>query len=254
MGAGHSHPLHHHGHSAVHHLAPEAKVLGAFLVVLAVALTPPDAAWAFALHAAVLLSLVAVARLPVRFVVTRVAVVLPFLTFAAFLPFIGEGERTEVLGMALSRDGLVSGGAIAARALLGVTASVVLAGTTSESRILVGLERLRVPRTLTMIATFMLRYLDVLANELSRMRTAMTARGYDPRWLWQAKPIATSAGALFVRGYERGERVHAAMLSRGFTGTMPAPSVPRASTGQWAAVAAVVAVSAAITTTAVVVA
>ncbi len=53
------------------------------------------------------------------------------------------------------------------------------------------------------------------------MRTAMVARAHDPRWLWQAKPIASSAGAMFVRSYERGERVHSAMLARGFTGSMP---------------------------------
>jgi cobalt/nickel transport system permease protein len=45
----------------------------------------------------------------------------------------------------------------------------------------------------------MVRYLEVLAGELGRMRTAMTARGYDPRWLWQVRPIASSAGALFIR-------------------------------------------------------
>ncbi|MDH4140914.1 MAG: energy-coupling factor transporter transmembrane protein EcfT, partial [Coriobacteriia bacterium] len=28
---------------------------------------------------------------------------------------------------------------------------------------------------------------------------------------------------LFIRSYERGERVYAAMLSRGFTGTLPSP-------------------------------
>ncbi|HRE03653.1 MAG TPA: CbiQ family ECF transporter T component, partial [Ilumatobacteraceae bacterium] len=42
-----------------------------------------------------------------------------------------------------------------------------------------------------------------------------------PRWLWQARPIAASLGTLFVRSYEHGERVHLAMLSRGFTGSMP---------------------------------
>jgi cobalt/nickel transport system permease protein len=71
------------------------------------------------------------------------------------------------------------------------------------------------------IVAFMIRYLDLLVAQLGRMRTAMVARAHDPRWLWQAKPIASSAGALFVRSYERGERVHQAMLARGYTGVMP---------------------------------
>jgi cobalt/nickel transport system permease protein len=66
------------------------------------------------------------------------------------------------------------------------------------------------------------------------MRTAMTARGYDPRWLSQARPIASSAGTLFVRSYERGERVYDAMLSRGYTGAMPAIDSRSTSAQDWA--------------------
>ena len=49
----------------------------------------------------------------------------------------------------------------------------------------------------------------------------MTARGYDPSWIAQIRPLATAAGALFIRSYERGERVHQAMLARGFVGEFP---------------------------------
>jgi cobalt/nickel transport system permease protein len=80
----------------------------------------------------------------------------------------------------------------------------------------------------------MIRYLEVIAGELARMRTAMTARGYEPRWLSQARPIASSAGTLFVRSYERGERVYDAMLSRGYTGTMPAIDSRSTSVRDWA--------------------
>jgi cobalt/nickel transport system permease protein len=62
----------------------------------------------------------------------------------------------------------------------------------------------------------------------------MVARGYDPRWLFQARPIASSAGTLFVRSYERGERVYDAMLSRGYTGEMPAIDSRTTSAGEWA--------------------
>ena len=71
------------------------------------------------------------------------------------------------------------------------------------------------------IISFMFRYLDLIIDELDRIRTAMVSRAHDPRWLWQARPLASAAGALFVRSYERGERVHVAMLARGFNGTMP---------------------------------
>jgi cobalt/nickel transport system permease protein len=67
----------------------------------------------------------------------------------------------------------------------------------------------------------MVRYLDVITEEMRRMKIARLSRGYDPRWIWQAKALASSMGALFIRAYERGERVHLAMVSRGYSGTMP---------------------------------
>jgi cobalt/nickel transport system permease protein len=67
----------------------------------------------------------------------------------------------------------------------------------------------------------MARYLDVIAAEAARMRVARLSRAHDPRWIWEARAVATSTGTLFVRSYERGERVHLAMLSRGYSGAMP---------------------------------
>ncbi len=99
------------------------------------------------------------------------------------------------------------------------------------------------PAVVTSIAAFMIRYLEVVAAELGRMRTAMTARGYDPRWLAQTRPLAASAGALFVRSYERGERVHAAMLARGFSGTMPDLDPTRSTRREWVTTCAIAAIS-----------
>ncbi|AXV09358.1 Transmembrane component NikQ of energizing module of nickel ECF transporter [Euzebya pacifica] len=247
MAAGHAHALYVHGHSPVHRLAPEVKVAAAFLFVIGVALTPNEGTWAFGVDLVALLVVVRLAELPLRFVASRAMVVLPFIVFAVFIPFIASGDRVEVLGVAVSAEGLAAARAIVAKSVIGASTTVVLAGTTETPAIMAGLARLRVPVVLTTIATFMIRYLEVLTGELGRMRTAMTARGYDPRWLWQVKPIASSAGALFVRSYERGERVHAAMLARGFTGEMPAPSLRHGDTRQWLAVLWLPAVSIAAT-------
>lgn len=254
MGAGHAHTLYRHGHSRVHGMAPEAKLAAAFVSVVAVATTPREAVWAFGLYALVLAVVVRAAELPARFVVRRLAVIVPFVAFAFLIPFIAGGEQVRVAGVELSREGLWGAWNVLAKAVLGASASIVVAGTTEEPRILTGLERLRVPRTLTLIAAFMLRYLTVIADELRRTRTAMQSRGYAPRWLWEAAPVASAAGVVFVRSYERGERVHAAMLSRGFTGTMPALDTRAASRGDWvrgalvATVAVATAVVAAVTT------
>ena len=206
----------------VHRLDPAAKVAATLAFVVAVVATPRGAWWAFLGDAAVLAVVVAAARLPAPWVLRRLRIELPFLAFAALLPVVGDADAATAT-------------TLVAKATLGVGAAVVLAGTTPVAELLVGLERLRVPRVLVAIAGFMVRYLDVVAGEASRMRIARLSRGADPRWLWQSRAIASTAGALFVRSYERGERVHLAMLSRGYAGTMPVLHDRAPARGDWLA-------------------
>ncbi len=233
MVAADAKALYVHGHSVVHRLAPEAKVAATFLFVLCAALTPRTAIWAFGVYGTLLAVVVMVARIPLRFLIARLVVVLPFVLFAFMVPIIGEGERVRVLGISLSAEGLWAMWGILAKAGVGATSSILLAGTTKVPDLLKGLTRLHVPPVFVSITSFMVRYMELMADSLGRMRTAMVARGYDPRWLWQAKPIASSAGALFVRSYERGERIHAAMLSRGYTGVMPDLTGKPAEASDW---------------------
>jgi cobalt/nickel transport system permease protein len=228
VGAGHAHALYVHEHSVVHHLPPHVKVVAGFTFVATVASTPREVPAVFAVHALLLLVAVRLARIPLRFVLARLVVVAPFLLLALVVPFVAAGERIDVVGLSLSVDGLWGAFGIAVKALLGAATSILLVATTEVPGLLRGLERLRVPPTLTQIATFMVRYLEVIAGEFARQRVAMTSRGHDPRWLWQLRPLAASAGALFVRSYERGERVHAAMLARGYVGVLPPPASERA--------------------------
>jgi cobalt/nickel transport system permease protein len=143
----------------------------------------------------------------------------------------------DLLGVSLSEPGLWAAWNIVAKGTLGVAASIVLAATTPVADLLRGLDRLHVPRVVTAIAGFMVRYLGIVAGEGQRMHVARQSRGYDPRWLWQARGMAASAGTLFVRSYERGERVYLAMLARGYDGTMPALAGGRAAASDWWAAA-----------------
>ena len=221
MGAGHTHPLYVHEHSIVHRLPAHVKVVAVLTFTVLVATAPREHLVAFAGAALALLVTLRVARVRLRFLVPRLAVVAPFLVGAMLLPFVASGPRVEVLGVPLAVEGLWGGLGIAARSILGASASLLLVATTEIADLLRGLERLRAPRLLTQIAAFMVRYLEVIVGEVGRQRRAMTARGYDPRWLWQLRPLTAGLGVLFVRSYERGERVHAAMRARGFDGGMP---------------------------------
>jgi len=211
-------------------------------MITCVAITPRQEVWAFALYAVIVMVLITISRVSPLFVLARLAAVAPFVIFALFIPFIGTGDTTTLWGVELSIDGLWATWNIIVKALLGASISIVLTATTEVPDIIRGLGVLRVPALFTSIATFMIRYLELITEELGRMRVAMTARGYDPRWLYQARPIATSAGAMFVRSYERGERIHGAMLARGFTGEMPTFDRRRAGLVEWASAALLVGV------------
>jgi len=74
------------------------------------------------------------------------------------------------------------------------------------------------PRVMVMILSFMYRYIFVLVDEAMRMRQARDSRNFGGSRLWQMRTIGNMIGTLFIRSYERGERVYAAMLARGFDG------------------------------------
>jgi cobalt/nickel transport system permease protein len=221
VGAGHGHRLHYHGHSRVHRAPAHLKLVALVAFMLLVVATPR--AWypLFAAWLLLLLGVVVMSRVPAAYLARRMLVETPFVLFALAVPFIAEGPRTELLGLTLSEPGLWAAGALLVKGTLGVLASLTLAATTLPQDVLVGLRRLRVPDLIVQIMGFMLRYLDVVSAELGRMTTAMRSRGCDPRSPRHWPVLARSLGALFIRSYERGERVHLAMLARGYDGTLP---------------------------------
>lgn len=209
------------GHSVVHRVAPEVKIITTVVFTIGVAVTHRRAVVPLAIDAVTVGALLWLSGYRWRQLATRLPLVAPFLVLAAFLPFLSSGEKIPVGPVSVSYLGLWAAWNTTAKTLIGFGAALVLAGTTTVAGMIRGLDRLKVPAPLVGIISFMFRYLDLITAEMRRMRVAMTARGHDPRWLWQAKPLASAAGALFVRSYERGERVHAAMQARGFTGRMP---------------------------------
>jgi cobalt/nickel transport system permease protein len=239
VAGGHAHALYLDRVTPVHRLGPEVKIAATVAFTIVVVITGREEFLAFGGYA-VLLALVAVAaRVPPGWLAKRASIELPFVLLAVALPFAGHGERITWLGMSLSIDGLYGAWNIFAKGTLGVLASLLLAGSTTMRDLILGLDRLRCPQAITQIATFMLRYIDVLAGEARRMRVARLSRGYDPRFLWQVKAFAVGVGALFLRAFERGERVYLAMVSRGYTGRMPVTEGGGAPIGQWLAAASV---------------
>jgi len=159
--------------------------------------------------------------LPLVTVFRRSLIEIPFVLFAVLMPFFGSGEQVMIGSVTLYKEGLVAGAAIVAKGTLGVLTAITLSSSTQARELLRGFERLRMPAVMVQIITFMLRYVNVVNDELSRMRVARESRGFEAKGIKDWKVIASTAGALFIRSYERGERVHLAMLARGYQGRLP---------------------------------
>ena len=221
MGAGHGHKLHYHGHSPVHRAPAHLKILVLLAFTILVVATPADRYLLFGGYLLVTTIVIGISRVPPLYLLKRSLIEVPFLVFALLLPFVAHGPQTEVLGLTVSEPGLLAAWGLLAKGTIGVLASLTLAATTEPQDLVTGLERLRLPTQLVQIMAFMVRYLDVVTGETQRMKVARESRGFSARDPRQWPVLARSTGALFIRSYERGERVHLAMLSRGYTGRMP---------------------------------
>jgi cobalt/nickel transport system permease protein len=128
--------------------------------------------------------------------------------------------------VAITDAGLRDFATIAAKSWISVQVALLLAMTTPIPDLIDGLRAMRLPRIMVAIISFMVRYLEVLADEASRMERARSSRaaqggpGTGGSILWRARVTGGLVGALFLRAYERSERIHAAMLARGFEGEL----------------------------------
>jgi cobalt/nickel transport system permease protein len=209
--------------SPLHRLDPRAKIAGLVGVTL-VAVSTPLAAWpVWGACALVLAGCATLARVPFGALWRRVRVVLPLvLSLGVLVPFVRPGGWSVELGVVTVHEaGLAVFAAVAAKTLIGTFSAALLGATTTFPAVLRGLEAMRVPRLLVLIAGFMYRYLFVLVAETGRMRSALLSRGYRPRHALHAGAMGRVATAMFLRTYGRGERVYLAMLSRGYRGAMP---------------------------------
>ena len=214
------------GTSLIHRLDPRLKLLATLASILVASSTPARSWPAFALLAALILAAIVASRIPVVEVLKRSLIALPFAGMIALsLPFTRGGEpvwswRPFGWELTVTDKGLVLCGAVLAKAWLSVLAAALLLASTSLFDLLQAMRALHVPAVLTSTMSFMYRYLFVLGEEVGRLQTAHAARsaGKGGSLTWRARVLGGMIGSLFIRSYERSERIYAAMLSRGFSG------------------------------------
>ena len=205
----------------IHGLPSHLKIIAALSFILIVVATPVTQWGAFIAYFLWLFAVVKVAQIPFATLFKRALIEVPFIFFAVLMPFFGSGEKIAVGPFDLYREGFIAGSGIVIKGTLGVMTAIILSTSTTAREILRGLERLHLPVLMVQIASFMLRYVNVVNDEMERMKVARESRGFEATGMKSWKVLATAAGALFIRSYERGERVHLSMLSRGYEGVLP---------------------------------
>ncbi len=212
------------GDTFLHKLDPRTKFIATIAFILVVVSTPPTLWQAFAAYFALMALLLLVSRTPVLYVLKRSLVIIPFvLVVAAFVPFFPQGEvagsyNVWIWHLSVTNHGLMVLWNVAIKAWLAVLSTILLSATTPLTDLLKGLEQLRFPRLMTMTLSFMYRYIFVLEDEVMRMRRARESRNFGGGKLRRIKSVGNMIGVLFIRSYERGERIYVAMLSRSFDG------------------------------------
>lgn len=214
--------------SCVHRLDARTKIIIALLFVVLEVSIPPHHLLSFIIYTGLLLWTAALSRVPLGFVLKRALMVLPFSALVAVgLPFVRGGEMVLVFGIHLSVTGLWILVGTTMKSMLGAVALIMLVATTPFNRLLDGLRRLGIPMIFVDMIALTYRYLHILIEEATRLQRAAIARGYAPQWLPQAIIVGRLVGNLFIRSYERAERVYGAMHLRGYTGQLPtSPSSP----------------------------
>lgn len=220
--------------SYLHRFDPRLKVVVTILLIIGVVLTPDRAVLAFGLIWLMDIGLCWLARVAWWRVGRMAGIALPFTLAAATLLFTTPGKTLLTIGGAhISDAGLFRFGAIVLRSWLAVQIALLLSITTRFDQLLWALTWWRLPAPLIAMIGLMVRYLYTLAEEAERLLQARAARsgalagqksGGSVRW--RAKTAGGMVGNLFLRSYERGERVYMAMLARGYSGQMPILETP----------------------------
>jgi cobalt/nickel transport system permease protein len=211
-----------------HALVPRTRLLCTVLMVFAIALTPNGRWWTWAIYSIVVLGVVILSRVTLSVLLKRIAVEFAFIGVVLFgTLFRGGGATIWSWGIfKITTEGLIILGSVTTKALLSLILLNILTLTTSVPALLNALVALKTPPLLVAILASMYRYIGVLIGEFNAMRRAAISRNLTGRNSWQRQVIGNTIGSLFIRTYERGDRVYQAMLSRGYQGIPPVFDVP----------------------------
>ena len=189
------------------------KLLSCFAYVIGVVLSPPGWWWLFGVEATLLGCVVVMARVSPATLISRWLGVVALVGLIAIAVGGSHPRRAELGAATIIATILIKN-------ILAFTALLTLSMVTSQSAILRGLGQLGLPAPIVTTLQFMHRSVFILKDELERMTRARRARSFARSRSLGWGSLAGLLGHLFLRSFERSERVHSAMVARGWDGTI----------------------------------
>lgn len=227
--------------SFIHGADARLKTGLTFVFILSVA-TLPIAQWPYlAVFGCLIWATVAISHIGIVRALKRTFLVLPFLVVAIPSLFTRQGDPmwtwgAGVITLTPTVAGMEFVATIMLKSWISVTAAVMLSATTRFGDIVAALHWFRIPDVLAAVLAMMYRYVFVLVGEAFRLLDARRARSAETDGIksggtlrWRARVTGNMIGSLFIRTINRSERVHMAMVSRGYSGGAAKRSLGRLS-------------------------
>ena len=233
--------------SLIHAMDGRVKLVLAVAFILTTSLTPVGAWAAYILLFALLISAELLSELSIKFFLRRAFFALPFVLAALPLPFSVPGNilakfSVGEIALRISSEGLIRLLSIALKSWLSVQVAILLTVSTPFPDLLQAMRALKLPRLLVAVFGLMWRYLFVLVDEALRLMRARSARSSQHPLsnyrtgrtvVWRARVTGSMAGSLFLRAFERSDRIYLAMLARGYDGEVRLKPLSPLTRAQW---------------------
>ncbi len=207
--------------SPIHRIDARVKIICilAFIVLATSAMNIYALIASFALLTGVFI----VSLVPLKWAFVKASIVVPFAgSFALVKALTTSGSSIASWGILnVTSEGVAIAALLFFRAYISIYAIVLLTSTTRFPTLLAALEKLKVPPLITSMISFTYRYIFVFTDEAERLERAKAAKCIEgAQYKLRLSASAKTIGLVFIKAYERGERIYRSMLARGFDGTI----------------------------------
>lgn len=158
--------------------------------------------------------------IPLSLLLSRFRAPFVFLLFvSAFLILFSEGETLVRFGpVVLKSQGVMLAMNTCVRVLSVITIGIIMIRTTPLSGLSAKLKRMLIPHIIVDIGIMTGRYIMVIGEDYTKMKTARKLRGHVPgkSLVRRFGVIVPTAATLLIKGFQQSERVFNAMRMRGY--------------------------------------